>query len=955
MRPEERIHWYKDAAAFLEECKLDDAIAAAKRKSELPQKVGRMSAFYQAHATDWQLQCSGIPPYAKFFKVPGDKRKIEVRPLLVECCDSFSVNCSKLYYLIGQRGARINPVFDFYHKRHNMKKNAYMAAGLWPCVRLQMGVFEIFRGPWGGYAFWSQSVEGMRAHLDLAGKHDPIIEDEFQNICKARGLNPEDTKMEDLITELKEAKWLSVLAPKSCQGRWCSFEDSQAFWSPHLPERLAGSRYLGIQQGWHEKKRDMAQSMMHHLKPASSAAEGSEGKQSMAATEQKESRQREKCVNGLHFSAVVIANDDVQFDTRACAYIAGPQVSLHKHWSHALKGASKGLELAKDLSTGALSMSIITDTQKLLSDSAGIEAVGMQVEFTAARWRRLTSPMTIESPEVRSEDEKMCKLQCLVRQFCSQEVGFMSQWCSMYPYAFASLLDPNHREKAMERIKRLVDVLPAVRALTAQFWTGLLRNSALDWTLTSETFELISAEAFEYTDRVAKQITRFWNHFMSSILTERNFKWARDAERDNATKKISSLTLWEAASRRKVLDSHDFKEISVEHESRLCDGEVQPISDKFHHPAFKNSSDSFKDLPGRGQPKWRSPKAQNIHESGGAVDLLDLVSQRGAIDDASKSWKSMVVSPGDVIYPIGKSHEMLFCLGKSGNVLYLWPLTVRKIKSGTVFDFQPGDISMLRREVVLDLALWRAQPVKAASPAHLFLLNGRKHVVPLPSTGLMLSKKHCTLLEKCARNAFKGFHRAMLLKLDREEVEAVTTETTTAAIRLAMVMKVLRVDAEEAALILKGLLYQAEKAEMKELVESEAFADVLTDSRKEEVKQLSRDLECGDEDGDLSELAALLKPLLAKCAPPPKKKAKPPVWPADGELTGDMLHALQPPGAVAWYDPVGQRYQVFFENVSCSRAVRLHSSIGAAREVTQWSWTLHMMMHEDCPVPDGLF
>ena len=88
----------------------------------------------------------------------------------------------------------------------------------------------------------------------------------------------------------------------------------------------------------------------------------------------------------------------------------------------------------------------------------------------------------------------------------------------------------------------------------------------------------------------------------------------------------------------------------------------------------------------------------------------------------------------------------------------------------------------------MDIAEWR-QFIQAGSPARLFILNGRKHVVPLPSTGLVQTGRPCSLLEQSAKKAFEGILKPGLLKLDREEVMAVTTETTVAAIRHVMIKK----------------------------------------------------------------------------------------------------------------------------------------------------------------------
>ena len=261
-----------------------------------------------------------------------------------------------------------------------MKLAAYRSSGVWSSVRLQMSVFEVFRGPWGGYKFWRETVEATRAYLALAQEDDPIFEMEFESICQARGLEPATTSKTELLDDMKAAKWLDVLAPKSCSGRWCSFEESQTFWHPHLAERLCGTRYLGMQQGWHDRKSDVAKSMLHHLKAAKPGekASSSDKKEGMAETTVKETKTREKCVHGLHFAAVVMSNDDVQFDAAAARYVAGASVDVHKHWTHFLKGSEQGVALAVDCASGALSQQVLKRTLKCLSDYSELQKLGLQ-------------------------------------------------------------------------------------------------------------------------------------------------------------------------------------------------------------------------------------------------------------------------------------------------------------------------------------------------------------------------------------------------------------------------------------------------------------------------------------------------------------------------------------------------------------------------------------------------
>ena len=155
--------------------------AHEKTKTELPKRLDRLAAFYACHAGDWQLQAMGIAGYAAFFSSnTPDGCPIESRPMLIECQDSYSVNMSRVMYLQGEKRARMIGLWDFFHKRHNMKLNAYKRTGLYASIKLQYHVFEVFRGPFKGYAFFQQAVEGMKAYLNTIDVADPIFKISLQ-------------------------------------------------------------------------------------------------------------------------------------------------------------------------------------------------------------------------------------------------------------------------------------------------------------------------------------------------------------------------------------------------------------------------------------------------------------------------------------------------------------------------------------------------------------------------------------------------------------------------------------------------------------------------------------------------------------------------------------------------------------------------------------------------------
>ena len=207
-----------------------------------------------------------------------------------------------------------------------------------------------------------------------------------------------------------------------------------------------------------------------------------------------EAREREKCTNGLRYSAVVMEHDDIQFDARAAAWTAGPSVDSHKHRVHFHRGPGQGCALAQPCAAGALSMIIVGKVHGLLCDKDGLDKVGvntisLQCASRPSRW----------APQ--------------------QEIHFLVHWRSAYPYRFAAMLHPSSWDAAFTEIRVLVNASKSVRKIKGAFWTTVIRNSCLEWVLSEETLELIERDRYQYTTRVQAQVARMWSHRMSTMVT----------------------------------------------------------------------------------------------------------------------------------------------------------------------------------------------------------------------------------------------------------------------------------------------------------------------------------------------------------------------------------------------------------------------------------------------------
>ena len=73
-------------------------------------------------------------------------------------------------------------------------------------------------------------------------------------------------------------------------------------------------------------------------------------------------------------------------------------------------------------------------------------------------------------------------------------------------------------------------------------------------------------------------------------------------------------------------------------------------------------------------------------------------------------------------------------------------------------------------ESILRLDRWKAVPCERRSPASVFVEGGRKALAAFPALPCFQTGPATSLLKHAARRAFRGFSKAMLLRLDQDEL-----------------------------------------------------------------------------------------------------------------------------------------------------------------------------------------
>ena len=258
---------------------------------------------------------------------------------------------------------------------------------------------------------------------------------------------------------------------------------------------------------------------MRDLSVKLDASDTKETKESMAAQHEQERRARERGSNGLHFSAVCLANYGIQFDCKVALYVSRAAVAVSREWLHILKSREKGVELCAQCGSGDLSLGVLRWLFKCLGDENELHQCGLQVEFSAARWKRAA----LTDPEVMNEDQLLARMASLVMECVQQEVEFMCLWRN-YPLGFAALLHPDADVASlMSRAKDIDEAYAEAKTLTSPFWKKAVKAMPLNQVVVEETLQLFKEEEWAFTDRCKTQVLRMFNHMASSLLSERAF------------------------------------------------------------------------------------------------------------------------------------------------------------------------------------------------------------------------------------------------------------------------------------------------------------------------------------------------------------------------------------------------------------------------------------------------
>ena len=169
------------------------------------------------------------------------------------------------------------------------------------------------------------------------------------------------------------------------------------------------------------------------------------------------------------------------------------------------------------------------------------------------------------------------------------------------------------------------------------------------------------------------------------------------------------------------------------------------------------------------------------------------------MDDAAKSWHAVFVPLGCLLCDAHGAY--FFVVGVVAPMLYLQPARTDRINKVV---FWVHDLTKpVEAAPLLAFDTYKVVQTDIISPAHMFILNKNKPLDRWPANPVIQTHdRMLTIIEASASIAFKGSLKEDVKRLDREEVHAITSETSHPVVVLKMVMKVLKMSEQDAAKLL---------------------------------------------------------------------------------------------------------------------------------------------------------
>ena len=260
-----------------------------------------------------------------------------------------------------------------------------------------------------------------------------------------------------------------------------------------------------------------------------------------------------RCHNSAHLAATVLAESGVQSDVKMAHLVAEP---LRVHMGRlncdfrSPDSCLKYHVLAAQGEEGL--MASLWGCTKVFEDKARLAICGFQVEFAAPTFKQLAP----DDPCLLAGDALARRLDKLALTVVKHRIRGSVLWHMFcYPRKFARVLSDDIQvvAAALTTMKADWAAWQEPQGHTTPFHKRLKQRSTYNWKFVAETFELAEGAEWTITDKLKRQVKRSLHHFGQTKLVEDASQKLRDRPKNNASQKLSDVTIWKRPTDEGVL------------------------------------------------------------------------------------------------------------------------------------------------------------------------------------------------------------------------------------------------------------------------------------------------------------------------------------------------------------------------------------------------------------------
>jgi hypothetical protein len=710
---------------------------------------------------------------------PGPASSISATPpVLSICMDQDHGQWGALHFLQFKKGMNIVGLRDPFHRAWNDMGLALRKAGAWPSYLNSLFVFNISYGPWQNAAFFRDLQNSAADIGQLLDADDPLLLRLWPDVVLDQMGGQDSSVMDASSREMREHflkefvhdKSFSVKGPKVSVSRWFSWMKAQTFWDKHWHTKALAIIHIAMHQGWSSSAAGFWEHpQMTPRQALQEQASSSTGPSAANKAKAGFNALRTKSHNTLHAVGRLMIDKELVSMTRMIAMAANPEYTYFSKMQRELKGPGASLEFS---CTWALWgwLPTLVQTAGALCDLEGMERAGFTVNFTA-----LHTSLGIMSPAVAWQDSLATSLARLVTGIVAERAGSMVWHTSFYPGRLAGIFNEEASVGIMEELKVCTGAWRAAQQQAGPILKKMVQRSPFGTTYMKWVVVIAEQGGWQCTNMLKELVAAVFSGIGQSKIIEDNNQRLRDREtRDNSSKEVAHLAIWQTPVVNNLLGQYGFSEVqaptvvtqapaSMEHlfnptasakkrkRRELGEPESECTEPGDPEDAMK---ESFKEITGRQDWVTCNPKSLQNHISD-MVFMQWCHQNDGCWHLAASAWKAQLAPEGHLLAE--KATSTVFIIIKALEHAFLaWPAKRLTEKFWTL-----EKVKKLQWKTMVDFDTFKVVPTRFVSPLHLFA-SGQKEI---PQVVWKVVGKPQPLLTHHARNGFAHISEGVMQKV----------------------------------------------------------------------------------------------------------------------------------------------------------------------------------------------